>query len=121
MDQFDELLLHETSNLEFETHLTRCDGSAGSGSVTFLSTTAGFECDNPTGPLDLGTIVCEECNQCVDQGFEEFFPINQGEQAVMFVFRQKRKSFKLSYTVPCVDCSGRREVIPRSTPAEESP
>ena len=34
--------------------------------------------------LDLGTVVCAECDQCVDQGFDEYFPINQADRSVSF-------------------------------------
>jgi hypothetical protein len=61
-DQYDEYVLREGSSLVVEHQDTRCDGSAGS-SVTFLSTRAGFECDNPTDPLKLGTVLCSECEQ----------------------------------------------------------
>ncbi|KAH8066757.1 calcineurin-like phosphoesterase [Aureococcus anophagefferens] len=119
---FDEYVLRDSTSLNVETHDTACDGSEGS-SVTFASTAAGFICDNPTDPQQLGQIFCadqrpaarlreilttdttgEECDQCVDQGFDEYFPIDQAERSVMFVFRAPRSSFDLSYTLPCVDC-----------------
>ena len=118
-DQYDEYVLGDATSLEITTQNTRCDGSPGSTSTVFQSTRAGFECDNPTDPLELGkrpasspvilffihasflgTIACEDCNQCVDQGFDEFFPIDQSSQAVMFVFRTPRDGFSLSYYIP---------------------
>jgi len=42
--------------------------------------------------------------RCTEQGFEEYFPINQQTTAVMFVFREARTSFRLSYDIPCEDC-----------------
>jgi len=61
-DQYDEYVLGNWTNLDVNAQSTRCDGSEGT-STTFLSTSAGFECDNPTHPLHLGTVFCDECEQ----------------------------------------------------------
>ena len=121
-DEYDEYVLRESTSLLEERQDTACDGSEGS-SVVFASTAAGFICDNPTDPLRaasgpkarstttnrfcrqaLGRVYCEDCDQCVDQGFDEYFPIDQADRSVMFVFRAPRSHFDLSYTLPCVDC-----------------
>ena len=52
-DQYDEYVVRDLSSLILGKQDTACDGSAGS-SVTFQSTEAGFECDNPTDPQQLG-------------------------------------------------------------------
>ena len=40
---------------------------------TFTSTALGDVSDNPTDPQELGTVVCDDCSQCLDQGFQEFW------------------------------------------------
>ena len=52
----------------------------------------------------MGVVPCSQCQQCVDQGFDEFFPIDQRERSVMFVFREPRSSIQIHYEIPCVDC-----------------
>ncbi|KAH8055962.1 calcineurin-like phosphoesterase [Aureococcus anophagefferens] len=107
-DQYEDYVLGGDPTLDVSSSPRRCDGSAGSSSTSFLSTAAGFICDNPSGaasdPLDLGTVVCAECDQCVAQGFDAYFPINQADRSVMFTFEKERMSFDLSYTLPCEDC-----------------
>ena len=41
---------------------------------------------------DFDCKIGEDCDQCVDQGFDEYFPIDQAERSVMFVFRAPRLS-----------------------------
>ena len=53
-DQYDEYVLGDATSLLITTQTHRCDGSLGSSSTVFQSTKAGFECDNPTDPLELG-------------------------------------------------------------------
>ena len=80
---------------------TTCDGRASGTSTVFVSTAAGFECDNPTDPLNLGTVLCEDCQQCVDQEFDEYFPIDQASRSVMLAYRNPISSFDISYEIPC--------------------
>ena len=51
--QIDSYVLPDSTSLEVEDQSVACDGSPGSSTI-FRSTEAGFECDNPTDPLDLG-------------------------------------------------------------------
>ena len=51
-DQYDDYVLGGDPTLEVTSHATRCDGTKGSTSTSFLSTAAGFICDNPTDPRE---------------------------------------------------------------------
>ena len=82
-DQYDEYVVHGATSLLETRQDTACDGSEGS-SVVFASSGAGFECDNPTDAQNLGLVTCAECDQCVEQGFDEYFPIDQSSRAVMY-------------------------------------
>ena len=59
---FDEYVIPDTSELKVTVRDTKCDGSYGP-STTFESTAAGFECDNPTDPNDLGVVPCSQWAQ----------------------------------------------------------
>ena len=54
-DQHDEYVVHGATSLLETRQDTACDGSEGS-SVVFASSGAGFECDNPTDPQNLGLV-----------------------------------------------------------------
>ena len=57
-DEIDEYRLSpDGTTLEVEHHVgVRCDGSPGGNSTVFASSSAGFECDNPTDPQNLGLV-----------------------------------------------------------------
>ena len=53
-----------------------CRGGPGS-SYRVHSTRPGWLCDNPTDPLDLSPVSCEECDACTDKNnHTQYFPIN---------------------------------------------
>ena len=58
-DQYDSYVLGGATSLDIEERDVACDGSPGA-STTFASTSAGFECDNPTDAQNLGEVACEE-------------------------------------------------------------
>ena len=102
-------VVNEPTTLVVADGATTCDGGAG-GSTTFSSSAAGFECDNPDDPANLGTVTCADCDQCAESGgaLDEYFPVEQSERAVLFVFRDRRSSFEMHYEIPCDD-PGRKQ------------
>jgi len=103
-DQYDSYVLAGATSLDIEERDVACDGSPGA-STTFASTSAGFECDNPTDAQNLGEVSCSDCAQCAEnEALAEYFPIDQSARSVMFVFKQPRDCFRLVYGVPCDDC-----------------
>lgn len=79
--QFDAYVLDDNSEVLVEEQKTACDGGDGASTV-FRSSEAGFLCDNPTSPSDLGTVSCADCDQCADQDLEAYFPIDRAKRAV---------------------------------------
>ena len=65
---------------------TLCDGVTAGSSIHFESTAKGYGCDNPTDPLVLPILTCEECANCVSNpGLSGNFPIDTSARVVELV------------------------------------
>ena len=65
---------------------TLCDGVTAGSSIHFESTAKGYGCDNPTDPLVLPILTCEECQNCVSNpGLSGNFPIDTSARVVELV------------------------------------
>ncbi|KAH8067486.1 calcineurin-like phosphoesterase [Aureococcus anophagefferens] len=51
-----------TAEVNITEQATLCDGATPGHSVRFLATGTGDGCDNPPGPMELGTVSCEACD-----------------------------------------------------------
>ncbi|KAH8064349.1 calcineurin-like phosphoesterase [Aureococcus anophagefferens] len=101
-DMFDAYV--GADDLLVSTSETSCDGMRDMTSTTFAALRPGFLCDNPTDPNALGAVACGDCDQCVSDGLDAYFPVDQSARAVMFVFTCPRSSFEVHLAAPCETC-----------------